>query len=521
MIKKISSFLPAIVAAGILSTGCNNDIMDKINENPDNPPIVPVNFILPQIIAATATSTVAGDLSLYASTYMELETGVHGQLYNAEVRMGEPTSATTYNNSWGSIYANIRTAKDLIKICDDPTTTDGGPVIKGMAQTLEAMNLATLTNYFGDVPYSQTAVFDETTGMPIYSQPTVDSQKDIYDEIFRLLDEAETNLNETSGAPAADNDMLYGGDTGLWIKAVNALKARYTLQLLHVSENPEADLDSILGYIDNSFASADEQMTFDEYDASETYNPLGAFFYSRYGIGASESFVNLLVAKKDPRISQWSYDDLDLQKTIYFSFDEGWADNVGTWMEDHVGVAPNGSPIESQLYYSYSNAYLAEWAPVHFMSYHELMFIKAEVLVRQERNDEALEALEAAVVAACGSMEYYLEVGMSDDVASEYFINSVVPAFETNALNEVMLQKYIACSGANGEPPVAYNDYRRMKAMGEDDYLTLKNPKNDSQFPLRFSYGADDVTNNKNVFELYGNGQYVYTENVWWAGGTR
>jgi hypothetical protein len=105
--------------------------------------------------------------------------------------------------------------------------------------------------------------------------------------------------------------------------------------------------------------------------------------------------------------------------------------------------------------------------------------------------------------------------------AQEYFDRSVSPAFDADPLGEVMLQKYIACAGTSAEPPVAYNDYRRLRAMGEDGYLTLANPKNASQFPLRYTYGADDVTNNSNVFELYGNGQYVYTENVWWAGGTR
>jgi len=66
----------------------------------------------------------------------------------------------------------------------------------------------------------------------------------------------------------------------------------------------------------------------------------------------------------------------------------------------------------------------------------------------------------------------------------------------------------------------AYNDYRRLKAMG-NNVIILANPKNASQFPLRFTYGAADVTTNKNVYDAYGDGTYVYTENVWWAGGTR
>jgi len=44
---------------------------------------------------------------------------------------------------------------------------------------------------------------------------------------------------------------------------------------------------------------------------------------------------------------------------------------------------------------------------------------------------------------------------------------------------------------------------------------------NTNRFPLRFSYGSEDVTTNTNVRDAYGDGTYVYNENVWWAGGTR
>jgi len=60
-----------------------------------------------------------------------------------------------------------------------------------------------------------------------------------------------------------------------------------------------------------------------------------------------------------------------------------------------------------------------------------------------------------------------------------------------------------------------------MKALGEN-FIELKNPKNaQNLFPLRTPYGADDVTTNPAVEQAYGDGQYVYSENVWWAGGTR
>ena len=34
-------------------------------------------------------------------------------------------------------------------------------------------------------------------------------------------------------------------------------------------------------------------------------------------------------------------------------------------------------------------------------------------------------------------------------------------------------------------------------------------------------YGNSDVVSNPEVKAAYGDGQYVYSETVWWAGGTR
>jgi hypothetical protein len=46
-------------------------------------------------------------------------------------------------------------------------------------------------------------------------------------------------------------------------------------------------------------------------------------------------------------------------------------------------------------------------------------------------------------------------------------------------------------------------------------------PLNNNKFPLRFGYGADDVLANPEVKAAFGDGQYVYSEAVWWAGGNK
>ena len=81
-----------------------------------------------------------------------------------------------------------------------------------------------------------------------------------------------------------------------------------------------------------------------------------------------------------------------------------------------------------------------------------------------------------------------------------------------------MIQKYIGLWGANGESLETYADIRRLKAEGKDFYELI----NPGKFPLRCPYGNDDVVSNPNISPLYTDqGNYIFTENVWWAGGSR
>ena len=85
-----------------------------------------------------------------------------------------------------------------------------------------------------------------------------------------------------------------------------------------------------------------------------------------------------------------------------------------------------------------------------------------------------------------------------------------------------MQQKYV--SQIRDEQIEAYNDIRRCKALGEK-FITLTNPNNiqggSNRWPLRMPYGNSSVISNPKIAEAYGDGYYIYTENVWLYGGDR
>lgn len=531
--NKIAERVFALALLTLPMISCSEDTMDEINKDKNHPLTVSAKFIMTDVMTSSALNAVGGDFSLYASIYMEHEVGIDNQLYNAEIRSGEPNLSGTYNNMWGALYSNIRDVKDVIAKCSEGGIEEGNDVTLGVAKALYAYNLAVLTDLFGDVPFSEACEYTEQ-GNPLFMQPKIDKQEEIYAGIMKNLDEALVLLDGTDGASIGSmgkQDLLYykltSGDINkekaLWKKAVYGMKARYTMRLLAKSANPAEDMTKVLDYISKSFVSADEELKFDMYDGDAQYNPLFAFMYSRMGLGASQSLIDKMVKRNDPRVNQMYAD---------------WSDrgNVNEQITNpaEVKAAPNGDPVQGTTNYYSSIVDWAVTAPTQLLSYHELLFIKAEILCRLNKKADAEVALNEAIVSAFANMEVSLnaainsglnedisgEVDLSSEVAEEYFAKSIKPLFDANPLKETMVQKYLAFYGASGESLEAYNDYRRLVAMG-DNFIELANPNNASKFPKRYTYGSSDVLANKNVSSAYGDGQYVYSEPVWWAGGTR
>lgn len=519
--KRITIFQLAFCLCGAMFfASCSKDALDKVNQNPNNPEDVPAKFILTDVITSTAFNVVGGDISLYASVYVEHEGGVWNQQYNAETRRGEPSSATTYNNSWNSVYNNIKALKIAIEKTSPGGEEEGNDVTCGIAKVLLAYNLGVLTDYWGDVPFSETGVM-KPDGSPAFLQPKIDKQSDLYPQIQTMLDEAIALLDKTDAiTPIGNQDLIYRGNKSMWKKAAYGLKARYTMHALFRSENKTTDLNNIVSYIDQSFASPSEEMIFTAYDGDAQINPLGGFSYSRDGLGASKSLLTKFKELNDPRGEQ-GFMKYEGSGFAQVSLDEALENSV-----------PNGSAEQKQFEYYISIAEYSLSAPTELLSYHEIMFLKAEALARLNKTADAKAALEEAVVAAFANYERTLEatddnwsigaeINLTPAVAESYFTTEVAPMFAGNALKAIMLQKYLAFFGASGESTEAFNDIRRLMAMGEGNLVPLANPLNSDKFPLRYPYGNSDVAANPNVANAYGNGQYVYTENVWWAGGDR
>jgi len=457
--------------------------MQEINKNPNNPSDVASKFIITDIINNTSFTVTGTDFALYASIYVEYNVGIWNQMYNAEIRSVQPTSSTTYNNSWNSVYSNLLNLKIIINKCSEGGDEDGNVVVLGIAQILSAYNLAMLTDMMGDVPWT------EALQPAVEWTPKLDSQESIYTVVNKFLDDGIANLAQTpTFAGIGAQDPIYNGSAASWTRFAYGLKARYAMRLSKVKPNYDAVLDAA----SKSFTAKSQETLF---KCSATIrNPFQRFFTDRDYFGASQSLLDKLVDRQDPREGK------------FFRAYPGTSSLI---------FAPNGKPAQRQGYYGISaQATSTLAAPVYLLSFHELEFLRAEANAR--KGGAALETAKTHLknaITVC-----FTNVGLTAENAADYYTKTVEPKLtnQTETLKEIMMQKYLGLFEV--EAAETYNDIRRLKAMGEGAFIPLANTL---RFPLRYTYGADDVTTNENVRNAYGDGSYVWTENVWWAGGSR
>ncbi|QJB34731.1 SusD/RagB family nutrient-binding outer membrane lipoprotein [Chitinophaga oryzae] len=460
-------------------TACTDKIMDDINKNRNDAEDVLAANELPTVTTETSFGTTGTDMAWYASVFVELNTGTHGQMRDADMRVGV-TASSLMNNSWNAVYDNMMILQDIIKKCSPGGSEPENTATLGIGQVLMAYNLAIVTDMWGQAP------FNEALKGLDNRHPKYDKQQDIYTKvIIPYLDAAIANFAKPVDQGIINkieqNDLIHEGKMDRWVKAAWSLKMRYYLHLTGVM--PDA-ADKALACLPKGIDKAENAFVFNKYQPTATgENPWFQHLRDRNGLSTSKTLYDLMNLRNDPRMK------------TYFDTLKGGV----------IVPAPNGTALESQgTRYSTSKLSLNRVAPTPLMTYHEVKFIEAELLAK--KGQDFRPALQEAVEA---SFAYHGVAGGTD-----YYTNKVVPLLGTTQaanLKEILTQKYIAFYEA--EAIEAYNDYRRTRIP------TLNNPNNTNAaygFVERFPYPTSETSNNgANVPTVN-----IFKNKIWWAGGT-
>lgn len=435
--------------------------VEDVRENPNYPTDVPLSVLLPPAQSGMASSTM-NELSPITGLFMQ---------YFEGTTHFEPISSYQIDNSfyiqdiWSDFYTD---AMITLKTIIDKAEEENSPHYSGIAKTLMALGLGSLSSSWGNVPYS-----DALNGQDVL-KPAFDDQSEIYNSIQTLLAEAITELQtvESTNTPGAD-DVIYNGDLEMWIKTAYALKARYYLHVVkrssELSYNP---LTEAMTAISNSFIEYTEDCQYSYGYSAVELNPYSTGKNST-DILVSDVFYDLINDSDDPR--------KDLLATRSFG-------------ENKIG-----------------DFYGSEGSPCLFITYSELKFIEAEVRLRLNTADAEISNALAEAISSNITKVTENDPDMTQDSIDNY-VQSVVNLtgnFNTD-LETIMNQKYIAMFSQ----PESWSDYRRTGfpvLTPDPDGDLPQNPG--GGIPRRLPYPQNEIDNNtQNVPENATNLQ----DRVWW-----
>lgn len=471
--KKILKY-STLLLSSLLLFSCSEDRMDEINVDRNNTAVMNANNLIPDLLLKSAFETTATDIAWYTTVYIEHAAGTWAQSGEADRRVAQ-NSASTFNNSWNSIYDVMTIAQTIIDKTDPETGDEPDNFMaRAIGQVMMAYNLSVATDMWGEVPYEE--AFQGADNLT----PSYQRQSELYPIIFELLDDAVENIDRaTLLSPGVDYFFRHlSGDAykEAWRRYAHALMARLNLRLTNIDE--QAYAAGALDALENAFESAADQVLYTgPFEiALGQGNPWGEFWWSRNHLSVSTTIHGLMEERNDPRMEAYFY--------------EG-------------PIAPIGEVEQIQGFYAGSR-YTTDWGawvqPITMFTFQEQKFIEAEAAFRLGIMGWPL-LLQEAVEA---SFAFH---GVDPGT---YYEDAVAPRLTPgNELQEIMTQKYIALY--DREAIEVYNDYRRT-GLPE-----MQNPHNQLVgFVHRLAYPVSEISSNPaNVPSIN-----VFENRVWWAGGT-
>ncbi|MBM1105138.1 SusD/RagB family nutrient-binding outer membrane lipoprotein [Aurantibacter crassamenti] len=512
-------FVPLLVIVS-----CDDGLVE-INENPNGiePSLADPNLLISAVMTGIATSTTSNGYSG--------DTGAASQFIQKDSWSNNRYDWET-GSIWNSNYGLLRTNK----VAYERAVELGLPFHEGVTLILKSMLFGSLTDYYGDIPYSQAL---NGSGDLEGERPAYDTQETVYKSIIADLELASSLLGGSNyEGVIASQDVFYGGDASKWQKLANSLALRYYMRLSEkLPAYAEAGVTSTLAKPLISEIDDELVLSYIGGISEQSWPSSGQFGTASdfYRVKPCTTMTDKLKELEDPRIAVWFAPVAVPTKVVpaaevpgggdmaeedgirYINAETMAANNIAIYSQDtyaaeleagnklvdtssvYVGLPVAVSAVDPYEYNLNSegsrggtNAYVSRMNEVfnqkddggnllkaRLFSFAELSFLKAEAAVRGWGSDAEGNYL-------AGIQASFDVWGVSDDYTA-YVANPDV-AFN-GTLAQIIEQKWIA-NMFNGNE--AYLDWRRT-GLPE---LNAGPFAREDVMPLRFIYPSDEIDNN-------------------------
>ncbi|PTQ99779.1 SusD-like starch-binding protein associating with outer membrane [Mucilaginibacter yixingensis] len=374
------------------------------------------------------------------------------------------------SNTWNVYYSTAgNNFKQAIAIAESSIPKNNNAAAQCKITYAEMMYEA--TTLYGDIPYSQASQADQ------FPYPKYDAQKDVFESLLSLLDEANAQIDVNSPLKISDYDIFYSGDMNAWKRLANTIKFKILMTMVDKDPTKAAAIGTLISNPSTMMSSTADTWQVKYSGATNNENPKYRLFLGQNPFTyASKVATDLMVPSNDPRLPK--YFDLPAGQTTY------------------KGVAENA---EADATTSLMSLYLyRKNAPSVIIGYPQIELLEAEAWARGL--GVAANLVTAQTLYKKGvtdAMTFY----EADPTAISTYVNDPVrfPLLTpTNALTLIHTQQWLDLLDRSLD---AFTQWRRSGVDGSSEIPVLTLPKDATPGPLfrRYPYPVTETTANSNI----------------------
>lgn len=490
-----------VLMCSIVLTSCTKDF-EKTNTSPNGTPVALPQQLLPPALVSTLSYGMIRNRN-FNNELMQVSVDpgdAEGKVFRYDYRA---TWADYLYNGW---YSELTNFKDIYKIASQELTYNKSYM--GISLICQSWIYSMLTDTYGDIPYFQSNLAKDSG---IY-EPVFDKQRDIYLDIFKKLEEANTLLS-TGTAIIGSSDPVYSGNIAKWRKFGNSLYLRLLLRLSGKAEVADSCISKFKDIVE---VNATKYPLIANNDESAILRWTGVGPYSSPFLSVREQdfrapglgsfFIDNLANWNDPRIDIPVYGSNGINRW-------GIAPYSGTFQGIPSGYAPGENPVKKAYFYSNTSASSLMTEPLTgmIMNYAELQFILAEAVVKGWISGSAESYYNNGALNSITLWIPTWPVAITDYLAAAD-IQWVESAMTDEKMEKIHLQKYYALFLTDMQQ---WFEYRRTGHPALPHGAGLRN---NGVMPARMTYPVYVQSTNPTNYKIAvaNQGPDVISTQVWW-----
>lgn len=401
---------------------------------------------------------------------------------------------------WENGFNNIL----YFRLIQDEADLQGANFYSGVSKIMQGWLFLRLVDFYNNIPFDQAAQGNT------FLNPEYENGEVVYQKSLDLISEGMADLKASTSTTAENaGDLLFAGNTSLWLKFANTVKLR---ALIRQSEKANQSYISsqiqVIQQEGSGFLALGENALINPgyLNSAGKLNPLWESYYqtvdgqntaNHLNIRPTQYLLDQLKERNDPRINSL-YQEVngEIKGVIFGNPDAGSAEFDAAATSAFKGPSENNNQATG-IFHSFNQSSV-------LMTSAESLFLQAESAARGWISADAAQLYDRAIRA---SFAYY----KTDLSKLEAYLAQPEVAFSaaSNPIERIIEQKWLALNSVSSIE--SWNDFRRL---GLPNFPRTA-ATGVSGRPNRLMYPETERGTNLENVELQGSD--VITEaKIWW-----